>query len=151
MTPYLASDIGGQEGDKLRAYLDGGGVPTIGKGHTGPEVHLGLVWTQAQVDNALAADIHKAAVALDGHLPWWRTLNDARQDVMVILTFNLGMTGFLDFHHTLGAVEAHAYAEAAADLLLSQPWHGQVGDHRANLLATQLRSGLRAATAHAAA
>lgn len=44
------------EGCKLNAYQDSGGVWTIGFGHTGPDVHPGLVWTQQQADDALALD-----------------------------------------------------------------------------------------------
>lgn len=37
------------------------GAPwTIGWGHTGPEVHYGLVWTQAQCDAQLLADMARA-------------------------------------------------------------------------------------------
>lgn len=45
------------EGCKLDAYLDIAGIPTIGFGHTGKEVTLGLTWTQAQADDALQHDI----------------------------------------------------------------------------------------------
>jgi lysozyme len=36
------------EGEVYRAYPDSGGVWTICKGHTGPEVHAGLVASKAQ-------------------------------------------------------------------------------------------------------
>lgn len=45
------------EGCSLKAYQDLGGVWTIGYGHTGPEVHEGLTWTQEQCDDALKEDI----------------------------------------------------------------------------------------------
>ena len=48
------------EGLELTAYPDPGtgGAPwTIGYGHTGPEVHAGLVWTQQQAEQALASDV----------------------------------------------------------------------------------------------
>ena len=44
------------EGCKLTAYQDSGGIWTIGYGHTGPDVHAGLVWTQQQADDAFAKD-----------------------------------------------------------------------------------------------
>ena len=49
------------EGCKPGTYLDLSGIPTIGWGHTGPEVVLGLIWTQEQCDAALAADIETRA------------------------------------------------------------------------------------------
>lgn len=53
---FLASE----EGKVNRAYPDPatGGAPwTIGVGHTGPEVHPGLVWSDAEIDAALAHDL----------------------------------------------------------------------------------------------
>jgi lysozyme len=48
------------EGCRLTAYQDSVGVWTIGWGHTGPEVHEGLVWTQAQADAQLLKDMAAA-------------------------------------------------------------------------------------------
>lgn len=48
------------EGLELTAYPDPGtgGAPwTIGYGHTGPEVHAGLVWTKQQAEQALVSDV----------------------------------------------------------------------------------------------
>ena len=51
------------EGCVLRAYKDTGGVWTIGYGHAGPDVHAGLVWTQADAEGWLKTDL-----AYFGHL-----------------------------------------------------------------------------------
>ena len=91
----------------------------------------------------LDQDIATAERGLDAHLPWWRTMNDARQDVIVNMVFNLGIEGFLAFHHTIAAEEADNYALAAADMLVTKPWCVQVGA-RAQRLATQMRTGARA-------
>lgn len=45
------------EGCRLEAYQDQGGVWTIGYGHTGPDVHEGLTWTQEQADEAQKKDL----------------------------------------------------------------------------------------------
>ena len=42
---------------RLKAYLDGGGVWTIGWGHTGPDVYEGLEITQEQADAWFEDDI----------------------------------------------------------------------------------------------
>ena len=85
------------EGCRLSAYLDEGGVPTIGYGHTGPEMHLGLVWTQAQADEQLAKDKARAQAVIDAlvtdHL-------NADEDLAVRdLIFNIGPGNFA--HSTL--------------------------------------------------
>ena len=41
---------------KLTAYRDSGGVLTIGRGHTGPDVHEGMTITQQQAIDLLAKD-----------------------------------------------------------------------------------------------
>jgi lysozyme len=54
----------------------------------------------------LAEDVAKAEALFDAHAPWWRSLNDARQDVMVNLCFNMGWGdgshGLSSFRNTHG-------------------------------------------------
>ena len=140
-TSYLAGDIATEEGRRLVAYRDTRGVWTIGDGHTGPEVHEGLVWTNAQCDAALRADIAAVYRGLDEHLPWWRTLADVRQDVLADMAFNLGLKGLLEFRQMLAAVQAGNYHRASADMLISA-WANEVGG-RATRLAAMMRLGVR--------
>lgn len=142
MTPYLHADLAHDEGLRLTAYKDEFGNLTIGYGHCGPDVHEGLVWTEAQASAALDNDIEHAAGELDLEFPWWRTnLNDARQDVFCMMCFNLGIHGFMEFHETIGEVKADDYPDAAADMLKSL-WAEQVGE-RAIRLSNQMRTGVR--------
>ena len=67
--------VAGFEGCRLAAYRCPAGVWTIGYGATGPEIREGSVWTQAQADARLDADLRRfasavldrAAVALEPH------------------------------------------------------------------------------------
>jgi lysozyme len=80
------------EGVRLSAYPDpgtGGDPWTIGYGHTGPEVHRGLVWTQAQADAALALDVARFADKVE------KLIGDAATtqgefDALVSFAFNVG-------------------------------------------------------------
>lgn len=142
-SPYLAADLKVDEGLRLTAYPDpiSGGAPwTIGYGHTGREVHPGLVWTQAQADDALSGDIGLACKGLDTALPWWRTLSDLRQDVLADMAFNLGVHGLMGFTTFLGLVKAADFVGAADDMLATR-WASQVGS-RAKRLAEQMRTGI---------
>ena len=56
VSPAGLSLIRESEGCRLEAYRDSVGVCTIGYGHTGADVHEGLVWTQSRADSALGAD-----------------------------------------------------------------------------------------------
>jgi len=66
------------------------GAPwTIGVGHTGPEVHEGLVWTDAQIDAALDADLLRFERAVD-KLTANRIPTQGQFDAMVLFAFNVG-------------------------------------------------------------
>ena len=47
------------EGERLSAYLCPAGIPTIGVGHTGPDVHMGMRITAAQSEALLKQDLAK--------------------------------------------------------------------------------------------
>lgn len=150
-TAGLAKDIRRDEGLRLEAYPDPltGAEPwTIGYGHTGPEVHRGLVWTPAEAETALIADIAHACELLDEHLPWWRRLCDGRQDVLVNMAFNMGWLspdgahGLGTFRQTLEAIRKGRWEDAHDGMLMSA-WARQVGA-RARRLATQMLIGARA-------
>jgi lysozyme len=59
------------------------------------------------------------------------------------MTFNLGWSALSRFHHFLEALHKGDYEEAANEMLASL-WARQVGE-RAKRLATQMRTGVRAA------
>lgn len=80
-----------REGRRNAAYLDSKGIPTIGVGHTGPEVHLGLVWTDAQIDEAFEKDLAwvDAAIAQSVTTP----LLSHQYDALGSFTYNVGADG----------------------------------------------------------
>lgn len=151
-TPYLAEDLRKDEGSRLEAYPDPltHAAPwTIGYGHTGPDVRQGLIWTEEQAEDALSDDIARACRLLDIHAPWWRSLNDARQDVLANMVFNMGWLssdgahGLGTFHHFLAAAQLGRWEEAH-DQMLTSGWAREVGA-RAKRLAAQMLTGARAA------
>ncbi len=146
--PVLISDLKRDEGLRLEAYpdpLSGGDPWTIGYGHTGSEVRQGLVWTEAQCEAALIADIVKHNAELAAALPWVEGLDPARRRVLQNMAFNLGVgrpggsKGLLGFKNTLGMVARGEYARAA-DGMLRSLWAKQVGK-RAVRLSNTMRTG----------
>jgi GH24 family phage-related lysozyme (muramidase) len=89
---------------------------TIGEGHTGPEVHEGLVWNDAQIDAAKALDIMHATNGCLAHFPWFSTLDPVRYAVMQSLAFQLGIPRLLGFVHFLGAMRDQRWNAAAGEL-----------------------------------
>lgn len=148
-TPHVIDDIGRDEGCRLTAYQDTLGVWTIGYGHA--HVEPGTIWAKQRAVDALISDVHHAINLLDQNIAWWRGLNDARQDVLVNMCFNMGWLsadgkhGLGTFKNTLLQIEAGNYADAAA-MMLKSLWAGQVKG-RARRLAEQMRTGVRVETA----
>lgn len=136
-TASLIPDLERDEGLRLSAYQDTRGIWTVGYGHA--YVHPGTVWTQAQAQAQLAADVAHTETSLDIHLPWWRHLDDVRQDVLANMAFNMGVANLCQFHNTLGAVQRGDW-QAAHDGMLHSAWAGEVGE-RAVRLAKQMLTG----------
>lgn len=81
-----------REGSRNTAYLDSVGVPTIGVGHTGPGVHLGLTWTDEQVADALASDLDRFESSVSDHVTV--PLEQYQFDALVSFAFNVGVGAF---------------------------------------------------------
>jgi len=81
-----------REGKRNKAYRDSVGVWTIGVGHTGPEVHAGLVWTDAEIEAALRADIARFEDAVNSGATVG--LEQFQFDALVSFSFNVGVGAF---------------------------------------------------------
>lgn len=133
-------DFEGYEHDAYPDPISADGKPfTIGVGHTGPEVHDGLRWTDAQIDAALDADMAEAIEAAARTFPWFHTLNEPRQAVLVGMIFQMGLAGTLKFVNTLEDMSEGRWLDAANGIRSSK-WAKQT-KMRARLLAAQLESG----------
>lgn len=84
------------EGREYKAYPDPGsedGKPwTIGVGHTGADVHVGLVWNDAQIDAAFEKDCERFEKSVSSLVKV--TLNQFQFDALVCLVFNIGQSAF---------------------------------------------------------
>jgi lysozyme len=150
-TPYLILDLKTDEGCRLEAYPDplSGGAPwTIGYGHTGSDVRPGLTWPQEHAEDALVSDVMRTKASLDRFVAWWRGLDDVRQDVLVNMTFNMGVERLLGFSEMLAALKSKDFLAAAAQMLNSE-WARQL-PRRADRLAEQMKLGERPTQSHSA-
>lgn len=134
-TNKLKTQLTVDEGRKKRVYKDTVGKLTVGAGRNITDRDF----SDDEIDLMLSNDINLVVGQLDKHLPWWRKMTDARQNVIINMCFNLGISGLLGFKNTLAFMEATKY-EAAAAGMLSSKWAEQVGD-RAKRLAVQMRTG----------
>jgi GH24 family phage-related lysozyme (muramidase) len=91
-------------------YLDAVGVPTIGYGHTGPDVTPNLVITQAQAEALLQSDLRSAEGAVSDAVTV--ALNDNQFAALVSFVYNLG-AGTLQESTLLGLLNGGNYNDAA--------------------------------------
>lgn len=138
----LETELTLDEGVRFNVYTDTTGNPTVGIGHNlnaGPLPGQTYPMTQAQVDALFAKDVASTVAKLDQHLPWWRSLDDVRQRVMLNMCFNLGIAGLMTFVGFLSLVKTGQYAHAAEDMATTL-WARQVG-LRAVRIEVMMRNG----------
>lgn len=81
------------EGCVLHAYRDVVGVVTIGFGHTGHDVYMGLVITHAQADALLVKDLASFELGLN-HLLGPTPTTSNQFSAMLCLAYNIGIGAF---------------------------------------------------------
>lgn len=131
---HLVKSLKLHEGCKLKAYQDSLGIWTIGIGKNLQELEI----TEQQAEAWLIDDIYKSIKELDRAFPGWRKHSEARQNVLIEMTFNLGAPRLAKFKRFWTALSAANYKEAATEMLLSK-WAEQVGQ-RAKTLARRLEA-----------
>jgi lysozyme len=102
------------EGCVLTAYQDVAGIWTIGYGHT-RGVTVGMVFTQAQANQALADDLLSTETSVDKAVAGVAT-TDNQFAAMVSLTYNIGSGNFAS--STVLREHKAGNTQAAADAFL---------------------------------
>jgi lysozyme len=110
---------------------------TIGIGRL-VDQRIGGGITEDEALYLLEHDIAKAVGFVESY-SWYAGLNDARQNALIEMAFNLGPNRFRGFKKMIAAIEAKDWKEAAAQALDSR-WAVQV-KNRALRLAEMIRSG----------
>lgn len=133
----LIKQLIGDEGIRLKPYVDTAGKLTIGIGRNLTDRGI----SQAEAYFLASNDIIEVCAELDKALPWWTRLDSVRQMVLADMAFNMGVTKLVaDNPRMLAACEAGDYASAANEMLIG-PWHEEVGA-RATRLSEAMRSGV---------
>jgi lysozyme len=143
MTPEGVSLLGQHEGNVLYAYQDSKGFWTIGKGHC-IDKRVGGNISQDIADLLFERDIEKATT-ISRNLDFFDYLDPVRQDVIIMLVFNMGIGeegggGLLSFKLMLKAIREKSWHEAAFQLANSD-WGRIVGYNRKVSLCDALEKG----------
>lgn len=103
------------EGLRTHPYTDTVGKLTIGIGRNLADNGI----TADEARYLCGNDVDRAAADLDRNVPWWRNLEETRQQVLTELAFMLGWPRLSGFHQMLAKIEIHNYPGAAEELLNS--------------------------------
>lgn len=122
------------EGMELRPYTDTVGKTTIGVGRNLSDI--GISENEALI--LLANDIKRAQVEAN-QFSWFKNLDGVRQEVLVMMLFNLGLPRFKEFKKLIKALQESDYINAS-DEMLDSDWAEQVGA-RATELALMMETG----------
>ena len=76
---------------------------------------------------------------MEFNFDWFKELDDVRQDAMINLSFNIGITSLRKFSKAIAAMNVHDYETAAMEFLDSR-WANQVGT-RALDVTDMIRTG----------
>ena len=117
-----------RRGDKLIGNI------TIGSG-----INLSAGLSASERHFLLETRIAVAIKSLDDNVPQWSGLNDARREVLVEMSFNMGWPKLAGFTRFLAALSRNDFTMAAQEML-SSAWATQVG-RRAVTLADAMRAG----------
>jgi lysozyme len=146
----LINQIKRHEGFSGYVYLCPAGKRTIGYGYNLDANPLGLTpivvkytlmngMAEHEAERLLTLMVGRCIDQLDMALPWCVDIGPVRHDVLINMTYNMGILGLLKFVKTLALIKAGDYPKAA-DAMLKSRWAAQVG-RRAVELAEQMRSG----------
>ena len=124
----LIQELKRDEGVVLTLYKCSAGKNTIGVGRNVDDRGI----TDDESDYLLSNDIDLCIEELEGTFPWFQTLSDTRQRVMVNMCFNLGLSRLMGFRKFLAAMEAGEWETAGVEMLDSK-WARQVGPRSTRL------------------
>jgi len=116
------------EGLVLKPYHCTAGHLTIGVGRNLDSCGI----SEAEALMLLHADIERVHQEAVSTLPWFKSISVTRQDVVLSMIFNLGMTRFLEFKKMIKAITDGDFEKAANEMLVSK-WAGQVGIRASDL------------------
>lgn len=135
MTPEGINQIKIDEGFRGEPYKCTAGKTTIGYGRNLDANPL----TVTEAEYLLMNDLTLVEKVIKSRCGFFEKLNDARKDVIINMTFNLGLNGVLKFTNMIAAIEADDYERAAVEMLDSR-WARQVGK-RAERLSQLMKNG----------
>ena len=133
----LVAQLKRHEGVKSHAYKCTANMITVGVGRNIDE-NGGIGLSDDEINYLLENDIKRCKQELIA-LSWFTDLDSVRQDALVNLCFNLGLTRLMGFNNAMAAMAEGDY-ERAADEFYDSRWAKQVKS-RADEVCEMIRTG----------
>ena len=125
------------EGVRNHVYVCTAGYETIGVGRNISESGLGL--TDEEINILLMNDIERVKKELSTSFSWFVDLDEVRQNAIIDMCFNLGLSRLNQFVKALDGMASKDY-DKAADEFMDSRWSQQVGQ-RAVTVTEMIRTG----------
>ena len=116
------------EGLRLRPYNCSSGKLTIGIGRNIEDIGI----TEEEAKYLLSNDLTRTYLELKANFDWFDYLNSYRQEVLMNMCFNLGISRLKTFRLMLAAVEMGDFHESSKQMMDSR-WARQVGERAKRL------------------
>jgi len=133
------------EGKRLDVYLDTEGLETVGIGHlltSDDPWQLGDTISEDECSSLFKKDWEQATEEcikfFESH-NCWNNLTDTRKEVLINMTFNLGIPRLSKFKRMIKAIKNNWFL-VASDEMKDSKWYHQVGS-RADELIFNMRHG----------
>tara|TARA_B110000902_G_C14115238_1_gene515953 strand:- start:320 stop:739 length:420 start_codon:yes stop_codon:yes gene_type:complete len=101
------------EGIKYKPYKCTAGKLTIGVGRNLEDVGV----SESEAMRMLKNDVAAVAAQCMGSFYWFDGLNDHRQEAIINLVFNMGLSKFKQFKKTISYIESGDFKMAGSELL----------------------------------
>lgn len=137
MSERLKQQLKKHEGVRTHAYACSENKITVGVGRN-LDSDGGIGLSEDEIDYLLENDIWRCMKEV-AFFPWFSEINEVRQDAMINMCFNLGISRLRGFKNALASMEEHDY-EMAANHFLDSRWAQQVGN-RAVEVTEMIRTG----------
>jgi len=123
------------EGIRLKPYKDSVGKITIGIGRNLDDIGI----SHEEAGLMFLNDLDRVEKELCTNFKWFPNLSDVRQEVLMNMCFNLGITKLKKFVKFLKAVELGNWSQAAIEMKDSL-WTKQVGQRSEELAKAMLNN-----------
>lgn len=110
---------------------------TVGIGYT-KGVTVDSVMEPDRARKITEGEVAEIDSQLTAALPWYKDASFVTKTIMINMTYNLGLVGFLKFKNTLAFIKERNYDRASKNMALSL-WYKQVGT-RGKELVERMRS-----------